>query len=68
VKGYEGIIDYDQVDFIVLNKVIVKCLLPEASIGFQTNSLMIDFSLTSSIQIIKTKVQIPCLMLQLVSD
>jgi len=62
VKGQEGNIGYDQVGFIILNKVIVKCLLPGALIGFQLNSLMIDFSLTSSIQIIKTKVKIPCLM------
>jgi len=57
VKGQESNIDYDQVG-LILNKVIVKCLLPEASIGFQSNSLMIDFSLKSSSQIIKTKVKI----------
>jgi hypothetical protein len=61
VKGQEGIIDNDQVDFIILNKVIERCLLPEALIGFKTNSLTIDFSLKSSIQIIKTKVHVSCL-------
>ena len=57
----QGIIDNDQVDFIILNKVIIKCLLLESSIGFQTNSMMLDFSLTSSIQTIKTEVYVTCL-------
>jgi len=38
-----------------------------ASIVFQSNSLMIDFSLKASIQIIKTKVQIACLNVHPVS-
>jgi hypothetical protein len=58
IKDQEGNVGYDQVDFIILNKVVERCLLPEASIGFKTNSLMIDYSLKASIQIIKTKVQI----------
>jgi hypothetical protein len=60
VKGQEGNIGYDQVDFF-LNKVIVRWFLPEASIVFQSNSLMIDFSLKASIQTIKTRVMLPCL-------
>ena len=55
VKGQEGYIDHDQVG-LILNKVIVKCLLPAASIGFQANSLMIDFSSKASIQTMKTEV------------
>ena len=33
----------------------------EALIGFQSNSLMIDYSLKTSIQIIKTELKVPCL-------
>ncbi len=39
----------------------------EALIGFQSNSLMIDYSLKASIQIIKTELKVPCLQLYPVS-
>ena len=36
---------------LILNKLIIKCLLPEASIGFQSNSMMLDYSLEALMSI-----------------